>query len=590
MIKAIAGGGGRGMRVVRDARRRRRRLRRAADRRPEPRSATATCTSSSSSTQSATSRCRSLGDGEATSSTSASATAASSAGTRSSSRSRPAPASTPQCATSSPRRALRMAREAGLQNAATFEFLVETADVDTRVHRGQRRGCRSSTRSPRRSPASTSCSHSCGSRRASRSPISGSAATLRSTGSRSTGSRCRLASTSRRSRADGTVRPSGGVLRLRARRRDRECAPTRSATTGYQTNPAFDSLLAKVIGHAASEDVSDAIDRTRRALRELRMIGVETNTGFLEAVLAHPDVRAGVATTDFVDRTRRRSRGTGESGRVGHALGCEPSRCGRRLERPARGARARQVVHGASRHDTVTRRRRQCGRRSDPRHRRQREHQRRRRGAPGQPLLVMEAMKMEHVIESTMSGIVRAVTVSVGDTVFEGHPLVVVEADGEVRDAIVEIEAIDLDAIRPDLAEALDRQAMTRDEARPEAVARRRRDEPAHRARERRRLVRPGVVPGVRLPRDRRATAPAHAGRPHRPHTGGRHDLGHRPRQRSAVPGLRSPLHRDVVRLHGARRDAGPAEPPEEGPAVRARRALAAARRRVHRGRWRPPR
>ena len=91
----------------------------------------------------------------------------------------------------------------------------------------------------------------------------------------------------------------------------------------------------------------------------------------------------------------------------------------------------------------------------------------------GQPLLVMEAMKMEHVIESTMSGVVRAVTVSVGDTVFEGHPLVVVEADGEMRDAIVEIEAIDLDAIRPDLAEALARQAMTRDEARPEAVARR---------------------------------------------------------------------------------------------------------------------
>ncbi len=91
----------------------------------------------------------------------------------------------------------------------------------------------------------------------------------------------------------------------------------------------------------------------------------------------------------------------------------------------------------------------------------------------GKPLLVMEAMKMEHVIESTMSGIARAVSVAVGDTVFEGHPLVVVEADGKDRDVSVATEAVDLDVIRPDLAEALARQAMTQDPARPQAVARR---------------------------------------------------------------------------------------------------------------------
>ena len=89
----------------------------------------------------------------------------------------------------------------------------------------------------------------------------------------------------------------------------------------------------------------------------------------------------------------------------------------------------------------------------------------------GQPLLVMEAMKMEHVIESTMSGIVRALTVSVGDTVFEGHPLVVVDADDVDRGAATVEEAVDLDRIRPDLAEALQRQGMTRDDVRPEAVA-----------------------------------------------------------------------------------------------------------------------
>ena len=47
------------------------------------------------------------------------------------------------------------------------------------------------------------------------------------------------------------------------------------------------------------------------------------------------------------------------------------------------------------------------------------------------------------------------------------------------------------------------------------------------------------------------------------------------------------PRRRDVLRLHGAGRHPGPAEPPQEGPAVRAGRAAAAAGRVLHRGRRR---
>src|SRR6185369_7120991 len=38
----------------------------------------------------------------------------------------------------------------------------------------------------------------------------------------------------------------------------------------------------------------------------------------------------------------------------------------------------------------------------------------------GQPLLVMEAMKMEHVIAAPVDGIVRRIGVAAGDTIFEG--------------------------------------------------------------------------------------------------------------------------------------------------------------------------
>ncbi len=101
---------------------------------------------------------------------------------------------------------------------------------------------------------------------------------------------------------DGAVRPTGGVLRVFEPSTGPGVRTDTYGSGGYQTNPSFDSLLAKVIGHSSSDDVADAIERTARGLRELRVEGVETNISFLQAILAHPEVRGGLATTDFVDR------------------------------------------------------------------------------------------------------------------------------------------------------------------------------------------------------------------------------------------------------------------------------------------------
>jgi acetyl-CoA carboxylase carboxyltransferase component len=92
----------------------------------------------------------------------------------------------------------------------------------------------------------------------------------------------------------------------------------------------------------------------------------------------------------------------------------------------------------------------------------------------GQPLLIMEAMKMEHVIASPSSGVVRRITVAKGDTVFEAHPLFFIE-EREVDAAVAASgDQIDLDYIRPDLAEVMERHEIVLDTARPESVARRR--------------------------------------------------------------------------------------------------------------------
>ena len=91
----------------------------------------------------------------------------------------------------------------------------------------------------------------------------------------------------------------------------------------------------------------------------------------------------------------------------------------------------------------------------------------------GRPVVILESMKMEHEVLAPSTGRVHSVAVKLGDTVAAGDELLVVE-DGEAHDADGHTEEeIDPTAVRSDLAEVLERQAMTRDQARPEAVARR---------------------------------------------------------------------------------------------------------------------
>ncbi|HXQ17985.1 MAG TPA: carboxyl transferase domain-containing protein [Caulobacteraceae bacterium] len=92
----------------------------------------------------------------------------------------------------------------------------------------------------------------------------------------------------------------------------------------------------------------------------------------------------------------------------------------------------------------------------------------------GQPVAIMESMKMEHVIVAHISGYVREFTVEAGDTVFEDHPLAFLEEADIGEAGAGEAEEVDLDYIRPDLALVLERHAKTLDAARPDAVARRR--------------------------------------------------------------------------------------------------------------------
>jgi acetyl-CoA carboxylase carboxyltransferase component len=81
---------------------------------------------------------------------------------------------------------------------------------------------------------------------------------------------------------------------------------------------------------------------------------------------------------------------------------------------------------------------------------------------------------MEHVIAADVSGIVRRLAVAPGDAVFEGHELVFIEESDVPTFAAEESGSVDLDRIRPDLAEVHARHTIGLDASRPDAVARRR--------------------------------------------------------------------------------------------------------------------
>jgi acetyl-CoA carboxylase carboxyltransferase component len=92
----------------------------------------------------------------------------------------------------------------------------------------------------------------------------------------------------------------------------------------------------------------------------------------------------------------------------------------------------------------------------------------------GTPIVILEAMKMEHELVAERDGVLRRVAVAVGDTVAEGQLLAVLEAGIDGRGRREEPPAAPApDEPRRDLKAVRDRHALSRDEARPEATAKR---------------------------------------------------------------------------------------------------------------------
>ncbi len=293
--------------------------------------------------------------------------------------------------------------------------------------------------------------------------------------------------------ADGSVRPAGGTLTAFEPPIGPGIRVDAFGYSGYATNPRFDSLLAKVIVHAKSGDLADVAGRAYRALSEFRIVGAPTNISLLQAILQHPAFQRGTFDTRFVeghlDELLKSAKHPAKFFAPQAAASPQAKLAGARVD--SRDPLA-VLNHGRTSGPPSD-----AGAVAEPAPLASFDG-----GGPegtvalpapmlgtivsldieegdavsiGQQLLIMEAMKMQHVVKATTGGTIRMINITPGDTVYEGHPLIFVEPGEETGEAVAIESEIDLDEIRPDLAEVLDRQAILTDERRPDAVARRRR-------------------------------------------------------------------------------------------------------------------
>ena len=73
---------------------------------------------------------------------------------------------------------------------------------------------------------------------------------------------------------------------------------------GWDVPIHYDPLLAKLVTHGA--DRRQAIERMRRAIGEYRILGIRSNLSFFAAVLSDPEFVAGRLSTDFIEEFLRR--------------------------------------------------------------------------------------------------------------------------------------------------------------------------------------------------------------------------------------------------------------------------------------------
>lgn len=257
--------------------------------------------------------------------------------------------------------------------------------------------------------------------------------------------------------ANGEPRPAGGRI-------DNLILPTGPgirvdsfAYSGYRTTPSFDSLLAKLICRTPSHNINEALRKTQRALGELHVGGVPTNAAFLKRLLAREEVARGAATTRFIEENIGELFNADDALVVAAAIAVDSNETlikaeiddGQEMVPAAMSAVI--VLLDVEQGMSIQR---------------------------GQRVCVLESMKMEHDVFSPWTGTVSAVKVAVGNAVDEGQPLVIIsptEFEGNGTQVLSRtLETSDRDGWLADIDQLHDRLGLVQAMGGEEGIARQR--------------------------------------------------------------------------------------------------------------------
>ena len=279
----------------------------------------------------------------------------------------------------------------------------------------------------------------------------------------------------------GMFKPTGGTINIFEPPSGPGIRVDTFGYAGYKTSTRYDSLLAKLIVHSKSDDFSVCAEKTVRALRQFRLEGFKVNLPFLQTLVGSQDFHNASITTRYIDLNlaslvseESSDSAPGKAGLAGTKLNTKDPLAVLALGKSDAPSQTQEVTTLSAAIDGP------AGTTAVP--------------APlqgtiitllvnegdlvfaGQELVVMDAMKMEHVIQAPVSGEVAMVTAEVGDAIVEDHPILFIAEQEGIEGETQQTAEQDLDYIRPDLAEAMTRHGYKLDQNREAAVAKRRKN------------------------------------------------------------------------------------------------------------------
>ncbi len=243
--------------------------------------------------------------------------------------------------------------------------------------------------------------------------------------------------------AQGAVVPAAGVLTVFSPPSGPGVRVDTYGRTGLALSARYDSLLAKVITHVHGSSFAAALRKLRTALAEFGVEGVRTNINFLQELLSDSQIQSGLVTTGFLDAKLRTLAAAALSHEHDTRVAPVELYPG---EEALRAQLAGTVVEVAPEGTELS---------------------------PGDQLVVLEAMKMQHVLVAPDALRTVRNLVAPGQVVGTGDPLVVFTRTGAGIGGESAVDAVDLDRPRADLDEVAQRHLFTLDEGREAAVAKR---------------------------------------------------------------------------------------------------------------------